>query len=104
MVKTKYEILARDFFTCQNPECGKHGEMETLQLAHCVKQGKQTEQYIYNYILRKYNIELNKKDIRKIMHDEKNLITSCPKCNDLFNIYYKPELRDKKIDEIFKTL
>jgi len=108
MKKTKHEILVRDFYTCQNPECQKHGNMANLELAHLVRQGdqkskkNQTVQYIKSFILDEYGVELKKKQIWDIIHDERNVITSCSKCNSLFNIFNNPELRDAKIREIYE--
>jgi hypothetical protein len=104
MVLTKYEILARDGFQCQ--KCGKLGL--NLQAAHRIKQGNKsskknsTVKHIHNYVLRKYKRELTKQEIYKIIHDERNLVTSCDKCNDYFNIFFKPVERDQLIDLIYE--
>jgi hypothetical protein len=109
MVKTKYEILSRDFFTCQNPDCGYFGNVDSLEMAHCMKQGKRdsknngTVNYIIAYIERNYGRRLTRKEAFKIIHDERNVVTSCKKCNDLFNIFFNDILRDKKIDTIYEA-
>lgn len=100
MVKTKYELLVRDFFTCQR--CGTFGNMDTLQRAHQVRQGKQSERFVKEFIKEKYNITLSIKDIRSIIDDEENIRISCPDCNDSFNMFYNQELRDEKITNIYE--
>lgn len=103
MVKTKYEILARDFFTCQ--KCGCYGGQNQLQLAHGIMQARSsgmTIEYIINYIRDNYKVELSKKQGKDILNDEQNVFTSCAKCNDYFNIFYNPLKRDKRIRDIYE--
>ena len=73
-----------------------------MSLAHRIKSGKGTEEYIRKYIIRKHNKYLTKRQIDEIIDSRLNLVTACRgKCNDSFNTFNNPEARDKLIDEIW---
>lgn len=84
----RYEIFSRDFFICQR--CGSIGQ-DKLTLAHRIKSGVGSEEYLIKYFDAIYNISLQKKQARDILDHEFNLVTACSgNCNDSFNIFFKP--------------
>jgi len=104
MVKSKYEILSRDFFTCR--KCGAFGDQSKLQIAHGIMQARNsgmTIKYIVEYIKDYYGDEITRKQASDILNDEQNVFTTCSlKCNDSYNIFYNPEKRDKRIRDIYE--
>jgi len=98
----RYNIFSRDFFTCQ--KCGATGH-EKLSMAHRIKSGKQSQNYIIQFIYDEYDVMINKKQADEILYNEKNLVTACRgNCNDSFNIFYKQEQRDFLIKKIWNGL
>ena len=96
-------IFARDSYTCCN--CGQPVLKGQPQIAHRIKQGKGTENYLKKYIMSKYGIFAKPVLIKRIVHHEKNLrSTCCLSCNDAQNIFYKPEQRDRLVDEILEGI
>lgn len=84
----RYEIFARDFFQCRR--CGATGQ-EKLTLAHRIKSGVGSEEFLIKYFEAVYNISLQKKQARDILDHELNLVTACRgKCNDSMNIFFNP--------------
>jgi len=102
MILTKYELLQRDSFMCQNPKCNKIGNIDTLQIAHRVKQGSGSIKTVQNFIERKYNKVITKKQAKDIINDEQNVVIACPLCNSGFNIYFKTKIMEQKIIDIYE--
>jgi 5-methylcytosine-specific restriction endonuclease McrA len=98
----RYEIFSRDFFTCQR--CGATGQ-EKLTLAHRIKSGVGSEEFLIKYFEAVYNISLQKKQARDILDHQFNLVTACSgRCNDSYNIFFKPNEMNELIYKIAKDL
>lgn len=94
----RYSIFSRDGFICQT--CGKPVYNRQPQIAHRIKQGKQT----VNFLL-KHKKNLTIKQCEAIIHHNLNLVTVCSlKCNDSCNIFFKPVERDELIEKIIGEL
>jgi len=96
-----YSILVRDNFTCK--QCGKTPGISGLQIAHRIKNGVGTENYIQNYYHLKhgFNFALSMKTIKAIINHPDNLVTVCSlRCNDKQNIFYNPVERDELLLQI----
>ena len=93
-------VFARDFYVCQ--KCGNN---ENLGIAHRIKQGHGTINYIKKFVMKKYNLTLKKYQILEIINDPLNLVVACNgACNDSFNIFNKPVQRDELIIKILYKL
>lgn len=99
----RFEIFQRDGFTCQC--CGYFGNMSNLSVAHRIKQGKGTLNFIKKF-LAKNNIYYNNSFITdNMINHEKNVVVACRgACNDSFNIFFNPVERDKLLMEILGDL
>lgn len=98
----RYKLFARDFFTCQ--ACGATNRGQ-LTLAHRIKSGSGSEQYIKAFIRLNYKIEASKRMIDSIIDHEYNLTTACAgRCNSLFNIFFDPMARDMLLHTIIKNI
>ena len=76
-----------------------------LSLAHRIKQGVQSEKFIYKYMIEHYNLDLSNKQIKQIIHHPENLVVACRgACNDSFNIFYKPVERNELLEKIIDKL
>lgn len=94
----RYSIFARDGFICQT--CGKPVYNRQPQIAHRIKQGKQS----VNFLLKEKKC-LTVKQAEAILNHELNLVTTCSlKCNDSQNIFFKPVERDELIKQILKEV
>lgn len=94
----RQEIFSRDGYICQ--VCGKPIFNRQPQIAHRIKQGKQT----VNFLL-KLKKNLTIKQCESIIHNRFNLVTVCSlKCNDACNIFFKPVERDELIKKIMQEL
>jgi len=91
-------IYNRDGWRCQYQDCN---EMAT-EIAHRIAKSKSNKKYIRDYAVKNYNLVLSKSDVEKIIHHEKNLVASCKKHNDYFNIGFKKMKRDSLISEIIE--
>lgn len=91
----RLNIFVRDRFICP---CGnqidKHG---TPQLAHRIKSGKGSENYLMKFIWGEYQKDRGRRWVNEfIIDNELNLISCCSlKCNDNENIFFKPVARDE---------
>lgn len=96
------QIIIRDFFTCQT--CGKPANYP--QIAHKIKQGKGSEEYIIKYIRENYGDDKTRTWIKKnVINSHKNVVTTCSlECNDAQNIFFNNEKRDSLIDEIYMDI
>ena len=97
----RFEIYERDGYKCQWEGCDKIG-FNNIELAHQIHQGKQSENYVKNYVLKNYNIDLKKKQLKEIINNKLNIKTSCKKHNSYFNCLFKPNLANKIIDDIIE--
>lgn len=94
----RQEIFARDGYICKI--CGRHIYNLHPQIAHRIKQGKQTINF-----LKKHKNGLTDKQCISIINHELNLVTTCSlKCNDKCNIFYNPVERDDLLNKIMKEL
>ncbi len=99
IIEKKIDLVAKAGYRCTR--CGQDPGYELLELAHRIRQSKsETKEFIRKYVLETYNEELSIKDCEAILHHEKNLAVSCPKCNSSFNLYNKPEQAKKLVREI----
>lgn len=102
------KIYSRDFFLCQR--CFKGRNEVNLEIAHRIKQGDKrskknyTFNFIRNYVLEKHGIEVSKSQIIEIIDHDYNVVLSCSKCNDYFNIFNKPEERNDLLNKILVNL
>ncbi len=96
----RYEIFARDFFTCQR--CGKTGI--GLTVAHKIKRGVGSQEWLISYMLKNCEIlHVKKSTAEDILDDPDNLVTACfGRCNDSYNIFHKLAQRDELINGILK--
>ena len=99
------EIFCRDFYTCR--VCGKPARYyNSAQIAHCIKQGKGSEDYIMSFIWNEYQKDRSRKWIRdNIINHPDNLKLTCSlKCNDRCNIFNNPVEREKLLKSIIKKV
>lgn len=97
----RYKIFARDGFICQR--CGCHiARYGFAQIAHRIRQGKQAENHVMQYIWQKYKKDRSRAWVQKyIINNEMNLVSTCSlACNSHFNIFTKSVERDALIDKI----
>lgn len=94
----RLEIYNRDNYTCQYPDCNIKG-FDNLQLAHRIGQGHNLS--IENYFRWFKEINLTKKFIEIILNHKFNLVSSCAKHNDYFNIGFKNEATIKLLNKIW---
>ena len=89
----KKKIFIRDFFTCQS--CGGSIYHRHPQIAHKIKQGKGSEDFISKWLLER-GYDWSRKKIRDdVINHPFNVVTACSlKCNDAQNLFYKPVDRD----------
>ena len=85
----RYRIFIRDMFTCKRCNKRFHGWQGKLQIAHRIKQGEGSINWIRGE-LRKRGIDKSDKWIEdKIIDHPDNVVTVCSlTCNDSFNIFY----------------
>lgn len=97
-------VVNRDMFTCQC--CGKTPGMTGLQVAHRMHQGKQTENYIIGVLTSEYNVDKSRAWIRRnvIDHPDNLKTACCSKCNDSFNLLFKPIECKKLLDSILSQV
>lgn len=93
-------ILERDNFTCQ--ECGKKFQATgSVQLAHRIKKGKGSENYVLKFYYQNFGQSISLKMAREILNHPDNLVSVCSlKCNDRQNIFFNPVERDKLLLKI----
>jgi hypothetical protein len=97
----RYKIFVRDGFICQ--KCGGHlVQYGSPQIAHRIRQRKQAENHVMQYIWQKYKKDRGRKWVRDfILDNELNLKSTCSgQCNSHFNIFTKSVERDALIDRI----
>ena len=100
---TRELVYKRDGGVCEN--CKKVLQYTQFQMAHRIKKGKGSEDFIKRYALNYYNKQITTKEAQKILNHEKNLATTCPgACNDAMNIFYNPLKRKLLIDKIWECL
>ena len=102
---TRQEIFCRDFYTCR--VCSKPARYyNSAQIAHCIKQGKGSEDYIMSFIQSEFNKDVSRKWIRdNIINHPDNLKLTCSlKCNDRCNIFNNPVEREKLLKSIIKKV
>lgn len=97
--ESKKAIFARDNWRCQFPDCDVRGQ-ENLQVAHRIKQGKGSEDYVMVFWYDQYGQSISRKYAQHIINHPFNMVASCPQHNDAFNIFYKPEERDALLEKI----
>ena len=101
----RYRIFIRDMFTCQN--CGKRfsGWQGKLQIAHRIKQGEGTLDWIEGE-LEKRSCTRSRKWIQdNIIDHPDNTVTACSlACNDSFNLFYNRIEADKLLDKILNNV
>ena len=74
-------------------------------MAHRIKSGKGSENYVISFIFHEYNETITKKEAKEILYDPENLITACRgNCNDSFNLFFKPLERDALIKKIYEKI
>ena len=99
----KYSIFQRDNFKCQFEGCNICG-CDNLELAHRISKGKTGQKYVKRYLLEKYEFNFTKREVLQYFINHRfNMVTSCKKHNDYFNVLYNPEEANKIIDEIIKS-
>jgi hypothetical protein len=93
-------ILERDKYTCR--ECGRtYQRTGSIQLAHRIKQGKGSENYILKFYYQHFGQSISLKMAREILNHPDNLVSVCSlKCNDRQNIFFNPVERDKLLLKI----
>ena len=101
------KVIIRDFYTCQR--CGKSPGINGLQIAHRIKSGSGTMEYVKNYLFYcgdRWTKPLTDKEItNKIIDHPLNLVTTCSLAhNDSYNIFNNPIERDKLLEEILSDL
>jgi hypothetical protein len=98
----KQKIFERDNYTCQRCGCTDHSK---LSIAHRIKQGEGTLNYIKKTLTRRNIFFADKVIIEKIINSPLNVVTACQQgCNDFYNIFNKPVERDKLLDDILKDI
>lgn len=92
------QILNRDNWSCQRCGCTDLGK---LGIAHRIKQGKQTVNFI-----KKLWPKMTKKYIEdEIINHEFNVVVACNEgCNDSYNIFYNEVERNKLLAQILTNL
>lgn len=103
MEELRQEIYERDGYRCQYPGCNIMG-YQSLQLAHRINKGKSSRQWIKSRIDGMFGTDLSNKQIDEIIHHKKNIVSSCAKHNDYFNIAFKPKIAEALIIEIWNDL
>jgi hypothetical protein len=83
----RYEIFARDMFTCQY--CGKSPGGNKLQLAHRIRQGSGSVKVVQDFWSANYKEDITKKKAESIIDHPLNIVTTCSlKCNSKFNVFF----------------
>jgi len=99
--ETREFIYCRDNWQCQYEGC-KSVPVDILQLAHRISKGLVGQKYVQRYLLEKYDLYLTLKQVKEqFIHNSLNMVTSCPKHNDYFNVLFNPEEANKIIDAIY---
>lgn len=101
----RYRIFIRDMFTCQ--KCGKRfsGWQGNLQIAHRIKQGEGTLDWIEGEIERRSCTRSRKWIQDNIIDHPYNTVTACSlACNDSFNLFYNRIEADKLLDKILNNV
>ena len=99
------EIFSRDGYICQI--CGKPVRSYGFeQIAHCIKQGKGSEDYVMQFIWNEYRKDRSRKWVKdNIINHPDNLKSVCSlRCNDRCNIFNKPVERDILLQKIIKKV
>jgi hypothetical protein len=97
----KRKIFIRDFFTCQT--C--HAPDSYLHIAHKIKQGKGSEQFIKGWLATK-GYDWSEKKIRDdIINHPYNVCTVCsPSCNDAQNIFFNTVAMENLLTDIIDDI
>lgn len=101
----RQEIFSRDGYICQI--CGKPIRSYGFeQIAHCIKQGKGSEDYVLSFIWNEYRKDRSRKWVKdNIINHPDNLKSVCSlKCNDRCNIFNNPVERDILLVKIIKKV
>ncbi len=91
---TRDRVYVRDSFLCQFFGCHE-GSVNRLQMAHRLAKTQANRAWIKRTTHILLNVDLTEHQVDLIIHHDFNLVTSCAKHNDYFNIGNKPN--DRKV-------
>jgi hypothetical protein len=103
IMDVRLHIYERDGYKCCHPECGVM-DFYSLQMAHRIAKTNFNRFYIRSMIRLHFNVDVRKKTIEKILHHPLNLVTSCSKHNDYFNIGFKRNEAEELIKLIYLNI
>lgn len=96
-------IIIRDGWVCQS--CGKVTPQQSIQIAHKIHQGVESENYIAGWLQSK-GVSWSKTRIREdIINNSLNVCVTCSGyCNDAQNILFNPVECDALLEKIYKSI
>ncbi len=86
IAESKRRIFTRDLYRCQYPGCRATGEGQ-IEVAHRIAQTSSNEKDIRQWLRDEIGTDWTLAMVRKkIIHHRLNMVTSCRRHNDYFNI------------------
>jgi hypothetical protein len=98
----KRRIFGRDCYQCCFPGC--KDQSNHIELAHGIAQTEANAKMIVRLWREMFGEEITIKQSWEIIHDDRNLFTSCKAHNSKFNIGYNPEKVRKHLEEVRRGL
>lgn len=100
---TRERVYVRDSFLCQFFGCHE-GSVGRLQMAHRLSKSRANREWIKRKSYEMFQIDLTESQVDLIIHHDFNLVTSCAKHNDYFNLGNRTNDRKDLLVRIYRDL